>query len=119
MTFATTALALYHRAKVQYRVLTHPAAALAADHSHHRRPLQVVFAVHRTQTPRRRPRPRPLTTAIRRLLAERAPAPQAPPRPAPTVVKKPPCRLCAAAVHPAPQSTSSRGGTRAVRPHHP
>ncbi|WP_143467084.1 hypothetical protein [Lentzea kentuckyensis] len=116
MTFVTTALALYHRAKAQYRVLTHPAAVLAADHNHHPRPLQVVFPVHRTQGPRRRPRPRLLTTAIRRLLAERAPAP---PSPAPPVAKKPSCRLCAAVVHPSPQSTSSRGGTRAVSPHHP
>ncbi|NGY61023.1 hypothetical protein G7043_19000 [Lentzea sp. NEAU-D13] len=116
MTFTTAALALYHRAKAQYRVLTNPAAALAADHNHHQRPLHVVFAVHRSQAPRRRPRPRLLTTAIRRLLADRAPAPQTP---SPPVAKKPPCRLCAAVVHPSPQSPSSRGGTRAISPHHP
>lgn len=117
MTFATAALALYHRTKAQYRALTHPAAGLAADHNHHQRPLHVVFAVHRGQAPRRRPRPRLLTTAIRRLLAELVPAP--PPQPVPPLAKKPPCRLCAATVHPSPQSTSKRGGTRAVSPHHP
>lgn len=119
MTFATAALALYYRAKAQYRVLIHPAVALAADHNHFQRPLRVDFAVHRAQSPRRRPRPRLLTAAIRRLLAERVPAPPPSPRPSPPVAKKPSCRLCAAAVHPSPQSPSSRGGTRAVSPHHP
>lgn len=97
MTLTTTALALYHRTKAQYHLLTRPIAA-SADHNHPRCALTIGFPVHRTRGPRRR-RPRPLTSFIHHLLAAFPPAPLPPARPAPPVMEKPPCRLCAATSH--------------------
>jgi hypothetical protein len=96
MTLATSALALYHRTKAQFHQLTHPTALLSADHNHSQRPFTIAFRTHRTNRPRRRSPSRPLTKAIRHLLAAYPPAPAPPPRPAPPVAKKPSCRLCAA-----------------------
>ncbi|WP_223165814.1 hypothetical protein, partial [Lentzea indica] len=73
MTLATTALALYHRTKAQFRQLTHPTAP-SADHNHPQRAITVAFPLHRVRAARRR-RPRRLTTAIRRLLTAYPPAP--------------------------------------------
>lgn len=79
MTLATSALALYHRTKAQFRQLTHPTARLHADHNHLQHPFTIAFPTHRTPGPRRRRHPRLLTTAIRHLLAAYSPASLPPP----------------------------------------
>jgi len=102
MTLATQVLALYHRARAQYRHLTGP-PLLPADHNHATRPLTVAFPVHRSPTPPRR-RSRPLRTALRHLLTAAFPPPPAPPAPLPPASprlpasRRRPCRMCAATV---------------------
>ncbi|KJK42375.1 hypothetical protein UK23_37405 [Lentzea aerocolonigenes] len=106
MTLATTAAALYLRAKAQLHHLTR-ASAPQADHNHPRSPIVLAFPFHATGAQKRRRPRRPLATAIRRLLPAYPPAPPGPLPPAdPAPASLPPpsslappkssCRLCAA-----------------------
>ncbi|MDT7781742.1 MAG: hypothetical protein QOF58_161, partial [Pseudonocardiales bacterium] len=66
MTLATTAAALYVRAKAQLHHLT-GVAPPQADHNHPPGPIVLAFPLHATGARRRRRR-RPMATAIRHLL---------------------------------------------------
>ncbi|GGU75537.1 hypothetical protein [Lentzea flava] len=96
MTLVATALSLYFRTKAQFHHLTKPTPP-AADSYHPSRPIELAFPLHhpRTRTLRRRRRRRLLAAAVRYLLRS---FPVAPPLPAPPLVEKPRCRLCAAVI---------------------
>ncbi|MET9627784.1 hypothetical protein ABZX92_10005 [Lentzea sp. NPDC006480] len=106
MTLASTAAALYLRAKAQLHQLTH-ASSLQADHNHPSSPIVLAFPLHATGARKRRRPRRPLATAIHRLLPAYPPPPPGPlppaapaqaslPPPSSLAPPKPSCRLCAA-----------------------
>ncbi|GHH62631.1 hypothetical protein GCM10017774_90740 [Lentzea cavernae] len=120
MTATAKALALYHRTKAQYHHLTRH-SLIPADHNHLTRPLTLASALHRSPTPPR-PSRRPLTTALRHLLAAAFPPPPSPtplPPPIPTTpaLRPRPCRLCAATEpHPSARRPSAEPGSASAFP---